>query len=429
MQHVKELDQFGTHVKWRFKSKDTFKSHFGGITFIILFSIFIAKLIFFSLKVGKYGFANNQISESFPEGFQVTNLTDLKFIILTDLGEKFSKDKNLSTAFSKDLKNFNLSNYLDIQPVNLNPQIKLKDHDCKKLKKFKDIEKEKNDENKNNIYSTNNHTDKDFKNAFNETIDKGNIVIYFDILSAKCLVFDENNSSINISRSETLLKGTPAVSELQLNIMAQFGILFKMENELVNFLNRAKQNFSVYLFFSNYKINPENFKFQEYYSAVGFTIDVNLQTSSQITFRKITVSNVIEIDIFDIGIFKDDKYSINRDSLKVSKFSREKTENEIKTSYEDFITFSLNIWEENNSVTYLTTDNILAVLGGFLEITFSIGEFFITMHNENLVRKLFNLFFYENLKYYDENMMNLKNKLEFQKIYFNPFDEFKKNAI
>lgn len=121
MRMIKEIDMFGTGIQWRLLNRDTFKSYIGGLTTLTIIILFVLKIIFFINKVKNYGFADNQVSYKFQEDFQVTNFSEFRLYMFSDLDEKMNEAyKNNLTKINYLVKNqiektpFNLSDYLNI---------------------------------------------------------------------------------------------------------------------------------------------------------------------------------------------------------------------------------------------------------------------------------------------------------------------------
>ena len=85
IQMLREFDIFQTDIKWRFLSKDNFKSLFGEIITLLLAALLAVKILFFIKKIKEYGFAKNKINHQFKDDFHFLNISDIRIIVYTDL--------------------------------------------------------------------------------------------------------------------------------------------------------------------------------------------------------------------------------------------------------------------------------------------------------------------------------------------------------
>jgi len=398
LQSIKGLDLFGSEIKWRLLTKDTFKSFFGAFITLCLLGLLSLKVFFFVKKVSEYGFVVNQQTNRFKDQFQYINLTNFKLILYSDLDEIIYKYMN-KTGNQLIIQNyFNLSNYFDISFENF----------------------EVNDQNiVLNPIEINCSSNIDFIFlSKNETIE--------DMSYYKCLQMDKNSNFLNISKENTYLrKGNGDTTNLQMGVIPQFKIILKMKDLLKKLLNEIQSTFYVYAMFSNFKLNPENYQLEEYFSTVNFPIDLDFELDAEIKFKKLSIIKKIELDIFDYEFYNDDKFMvIDQDFLVYRNFrenmrSRESNKNDY--DYIDNFSISFDIFENNNEVTLFTLDDLLSVLGGFMQLIFGGAEIITSIYNDFIGEKLFSKFCWEKFSDYDKTLYHVRRNIETQMKYYELF--------
>jgi len=195
-----------------------------------------------------------------------------------------------------------------------------------------------------------------------------------------------------------------------------------MKDVLVDFLKSSNQIFYLDLMISNFKLNPKTFELEEFFSDFYIAIDLNFQVEAVLNFHKLTVSKKYEFDIFEYEFSDISKYKVDQDSFKLLKLSRDlPDEKNGNTSYGDYIYFNYSIFEETNEVTFLTFDDIMAVLGGFTGIIFAAAEFFAGLYNEEKGERLIMRYLEKKYDKYDESFNNARNSITTQIDYFETY--------
>jgi len=395
---LRELDIFGTEIKWRLKSKDNFKSIFGALITLLLAGLFIFKLLLFILKSYEYGFAKNKISNEYKGKFQLLNMSDWRMIVQSNLDDVLNSLDHNTQAFINKRSYMNLSDFIDVSAEDFsfhNQQLKLWpiETDCAKDPKVELVEV----------------TDEVWKQA-----------------RYKCFTFNNSYNFLNLTYNETVLeKANGKESKYQHYRLPQFLFRFEMKETLRNLLNSTKGNISLSLMFYNYKLNPSDFTLQEYYLTFPLIIDLKSQLEIDINFKKISVSKKYEFDFYEYEFSNEHKYVILEDSLQYIKSPR--NNKDVVIDYFDTLSFNLMLFEENNDVTFLTLDDILAVLGGFMQIVFAAAQLLAGLYNEKNAERI--IWRYCNDKYcnYETTIKNVRRDIDLQMDYYEKMYSRRKN--
>ena len=166
---LREIDIFGTEIKWRFMSKNNFKSMFGALITLLLAGLFSVKIFLFIKKTKDYGFAKNKISYQFKGESQFLNMSDMRMIVYSDLEELLELHSYKTNSTINPGSYINLSDFIEVlsfAPDNYQKLI-LSKANCSKIFKF--------------YLSNDSGTEQE------------------DAIM-KCLVLEENNSSLNLQK-------------------------------------------------------------------------------------------------------------------------------------------------------------------------------------------------------------------------------------
>jgi len=242
----------------------------------------------------------------------------------------------------------------------------------------------------------------------------------------KCFLFQPNNSFLNFTKNETFSpKQNGEPSKIQFDSLFQFGLEIRMKSILVDFLKATNQFFYLDIMVSNFKPNPVTFELEEYFNVFYISIDLDSQVEAQLIFRKQSVLKKYEFDIFEIEFSDVQKYKVDQDSFKLLKNSRYMAKNLGKdgkvTNYVDTIYFKYGIFEETNEVTFLTLDDIMAVLGGFMGIVFAVADVVAKFFNEENGESLIMRFLEKKYDKYETNISNARNNINMQMEYFDTY--------
>ncbi len=383
-----KLDIFGTEIKWRFKSKENFKSIFGALITLLLAGLFSLKLFIFIDKSYDYGFAKNKINNEFKGNFQYLNMSEWRMILFSDL------DSVLDTQDEEINAEFNPHGYMNLSDfINVSFEITT----------FTD-QKQK-------LMPTETNCAEDTKIELVEVTDNVQNQARY-----KCFAFQNSSNTLNITRNETLmLKADGNYSKYQLYRMPQFVINLEIKESLVKLISAIDINkdITLFLMFRNYKTNPENFTIEEYYSTFPLKVDLNHKAELDINFKKLSVSKKYELDFYEYEFSNEHKYMILEDSLQSVK-SKRNNKNIDEMDYVDTLSFQLMLFEENNQVTFLTLDDVLATLGGFMQIVFAAAQFLAGFYNEKNAERIISKHIMNKYDEYDKTVKNVRSNIDLQ---------------
>ncbi len=361
MDLLKNIDLFGTGIQWKLLSKDSFKSSLGGFLTFLLISLFIGKLVLFIKKIESYGFVKTQTKYQFKDDYQYTNLSDFNITIYTDLSEKiedcmkddkYGEDKSF---FENASKNFNLTNFLEVASTSYD---------------FKDLKYSKN-------------------TLFLDPVNSSENSCGYEFI---CLSLKKENNFINISSTDTFVKDNDnKITNLRNSNIGLFYLDFHPTKDLIKFFQLTKKPIYLDIFFDFHFVNVENYTYSRTSSSVSLDLQLNYEFYSSLTLRKTSISKKFEFDIFEFEFSKEEKYFVEENSLRTTKTLRDASKlkpEELEKTFIDTLLFNLNIYEQVIEVTFLSFDDIMSVLGGFMQITISFAAIIASSYNENVGRKI-----------------------------------------
>jgi len=392
---IKELDIFGSEIRWRLLSKDTFKTFFGSFVTLSLIGLIALKIYFFVLKVMNHGFVLNSETFRFNGDNQFINMSNFKFVLFSDL------DRSLEYHYKTEGLNLNPRNYFNItdffdisfidftspnQTIKLNPIFV----DCSSDEKF------------------------DF---FGKNITKENASYY------KCIKMDEQQNILNTSRKDAYLR--PRKNEfinIQRDSIYQTIISINMKKALVDYLKKTKETVNIYFLLSNNRLNPENYMLEEYYSSFYFPINTDFVYETELKFRKLSINKILELDIFNHEYFEDNTFRFLDESFRMITKLIDKGNSDVNyDAYTNYIGLLLDTFEHNNEVILFTLDDLLSVIGGFMQLILSIAEIITGIYNDTIGEKLFSKFFWEKFCDYDKTLFHVRRNIDLQMKYYDSY--------
>ena len=287
---LREIDIFGTDIKWRFMSRDDFKSMFGAVMTLLLVGLLGLKLFFFVTKTNDYGFAKKKINHQFKGDFQFLDMSEMRMIVYSDLENRLLLHRKKTNSTINPRSYFNISDFIELSfsdgvDYNQTTKLQMTEDDCATNQKFNIIQ--------------------DFGSREMQA-------------KFKCVMFKENNDFLNITKNETyILKSNGEPSKIQLDSLFQVNIEFRMKDNLISLLNSTGETFYLTIMISNFKVNPQNFMLEEQFTSIYLPLDLYLQTGADINFNKLSVTKKYQFDIFEPELSNEDKFQVSQNSLKL----------------------------------------------------------------------------------------------------------------
>lgn len=390
---LKELDIFGSEIRWRLLSKDTFKSFFGSFVTLSLIALIALKIYFFIIKVFDQGFVVNTETFRFNGENQFINMSNFKFFLFSDLHTSLENYNRTVGVNINPRDYFNISDFFDFsiydftsqeQTIKLNPLIV----DCLSSEKF---------------------------NFLNKNSSKEQSSFY------KCIEMDQKQNFLNISKKNSYLRPKKnEVINIQRDTIYQTYVVINMKKNLIDYLKKTKETVNIYFILSNYRINPENYMIEEYYSSFYFPVNTDFVYQSELKFRKLSINKKIELDIFNFEYFEDNSFRFLDDSFRmITNLIDKNNSDENNDAYTSYIGLLLDTFEHNNEVILFTLDDLLAVIGGFMQLILSFAEIITGIYNDLIGEKLFSKFFWEKFCDYDKTLFYVRRNIDHQMRYYN----------
>lgn len=366
---IKEIDIFGAGIKWRLKSQDNFKSYFGAALSSILFAMVIYKITLFAIKISDYGFAKNKILYQFKDEYQVTNFSNFRLLISSDLSY-FLQKENYREKYFNNSTYINLTNYLTLK-FNYDKDfsyIKLQQVPC--------------------------HNRIDFVYNFTDNKRAAEFI---------CVEFDKDYSILNVTKANAFVDNVKNDLNIYQNTIDLLNLSLEYQENLLTFLDKTKKDFRIYFQFLNYKMNKNDFSIEPFLITFSFQTVSYYYTRIEMKLRKFFSLKKVEFDIFESVLSQEDKFIIDENSYRFDKNQRREN---LMTFSSLFFTYDM--FQESNEITVFCLDDILSVMGGFLQLLLLIFTFLAGLYNDDLAIYEFNKYiFYKNLNN-NKKITNLK---------------------
>lgn len=229
-------------------------------------------------------------------------------------------------------------------------------------------------------------------------------------LMFKCASFKENQNTLTVFKNQTLFsqKQIPGEVNFQYSTIMQCRLRLNLKPKFIEKLNPTKQGAYINIMYSNFRMNPKNYAIEEFASFIFLPVDLDFEVEADIAFKKLSVNTKVEFDIIDHEISNEHKFQIEENSLRMVKNYRKQNE------FRESLFFNFYIYEQNNEVTYLTLDDVLATLGGFLQIFLMLAEFVAAGYNQSLVERVLSHYCMENVADYDKILSHVKTNVKIQ---------------
>lgn len=399
LKYFKKIDFFGTNFKWRVHTKYLFKSYFGAIVSLILVSLFMFKFSIFIQKTLNYGYARNTISYQFNEKSQQINFSELSFIIYSDLPSTLETIQNKTGIDYFENGKFNLSDYLAIY----SDSAEKSQSDSYSL-----IKAEKDDCSNPKFNLNNNNTEE--------------IIPYFI-----CISISPNQSILKLNDSNSHSNEEELfTSKMRSRIRNLFFITLQFKKRLIKFLNETKATVNNYIIYTNNIVNPKNFTYDRIMSQISYSMSYKYYSESSIILRKSSVVQKVELDFSDLDFQKEEKFYFEEYSFQNIKTERESIILEDDTEsydFSDMIFFNYDIYDQVNEVCFLKLDDILAVVGGFLQITIFIAGITSGLYNEHSLNRYVQKYCLNKANIFENSLDLIKNNIRKQINFINFFEK------
>ena len=385
LKKFKEIDIFGSGINWRALSNDNYKSNFGAIFTLILYSFFIFKSILFIEKILSFGFAHDTVTKGFfDKDHQVTNFEDFKLSFFAPKIKEFAKKYRQLLGYSQaDINNYNLKDFLQLEEYafnkRLNKELKMKEVPCQNFEKL------------------------------------GNLTKYDDFI---CFAFDEKYNIFNISKTNTYVaideeEGT--FTKEQIRDLDFFEFRIKYTEKFYNFLKIVPESADIILLLENYDMDYSNYTLKSITRMFKFIPELLLRSHTKLEMHKTTVVQLFDLDFAAPEILRQEMFSFPLHGFNRDFIPRNLQDNGIKPydedTYYDVIQFNFDVFEELHNVDYLTLDDILSVVGGFMTVVITSCAFFGVRWNEKYLNKEYNRYYSSKESFYERNFYQIKKSL------------------